>query len=61
MVMRPDIVARAVDELVARGAPGPLVYLSPRGEPLRQARVRELAAGPGVICCAAATRASIIG
>ena len=49
MVMRPDIVARAVDELVAQGAPGPLVYLSPRGEPLRQARVRELAAGPGVV------------
>lgn len=49
MVMRPDVVARAVDEVVERGAPGPLVYLSPRGEPLRQARVRELAAGPGAI------------
>ena len=49
MVMRPDIVARAVDAVVARGAPGPLVYLSPRGEPLRQARVAELAAGPGVV------------
>jgi tRNA (guanine37-N1)-methyltransferase len=49
MVMRPDIVARAIDHVVARGAPGPLVYLSPRGEPLRQARVAELAAGPGVV------------
>ena len=49
MVMRPDIVAGAVDAVVARGAPGPLVYLSPRGEPLRQARVAELAAGPGVV------------
>jgi tRNA (guanine37-N1)-methyltransferase len=49
MVMRPDGVARAVDEALARGAPGPLVYLSPRGEPLRQARVRELADGPGAI------------
>ena len=49
MVMRPDVVARAVDELVERGAPGPLVYLSPRGEPLRQARVREIAAGSGAI------------
>lgn len=49
MVMRPDVVARAVDELAERGAPGPLVYLSPRGEPLRQARVREIAAGPGAI------------
>ncbi len=49
MVMRPDIVARAVDSVVAGGAPGPLVYLSPRGEPLRQAGVAELAAGPGVV------------
>lgn len=49
MVMRPDIVARAVDAVIERGAPGPLIYLSPRGEPLRQARVAELAAGPGVV------------
>jgi tRNA (guanine37-N1)-methyltransferase len=49
MVMRPDIVARAVDAALADGAVGPLVYLTPRGAPLRQARVRELAAGPGVV------------
>ena len=49
MVMRPDIVARAVDASMAGGAAGPLVYLSPRGEPLRQARVAELAAGPGAV------------
>jgi tRNA (guanine37-N1)-methyltransferase len=49
MVMRPDVVARAVDAALAEGAPGPLVYLSPRGEPLRQARVEELAAGPGAL------------
>ena len=49
MVMRPDIVAAAVDTVVARGAPGPLVYLSPRGEPLRQPLVAELAAGSGVV------------
>ena len=48
MVMRPDIVARAVDAALA-GAVGPLVYLTPRGVPLRQERVRELAAGPGVV------------
>ena len=45
MVMRPDIVAAAVD---GTPAPGPAIYLSPRGRPLDQARVRELAAGPGV-------------
>ena len=49
MVMRPDIVARAVDAALAGGAVGPLVYLTPRGAPLCQARVRELAAGPGVV------------
>jgi tRNA (guanine37-N1)-methyltransferase len=49
MVMRPDIVARAVDSVVAEGALGPLLYLNPRGRPLRQDRVRELAAGPGLI------------
>ena len=49
MVMRPDIVARAVDAALAEGAVGPLVYLTPRGAPLRQARVRELSAGPGVV------------
>ena len=49
MVMRPDIVARAVDGWSQRGAPGPLVYLSPRGEPLAPGAGAELAAGPGVV------------
>ncbi len=49
MVMRPDILAAALDQAVAAGAPGPLLYLSPRGAPLRQRLVRELAAGPGVV------------
>lgn len=46
MVMRADVVAKAVDAVHQVGQP--LVYLSPRGKPLTQARVRELAAGPGV-------------
>jgi tRNA (guanine37-N1)-methyltransferase len=45
MVMRPDIVDAAI---AGTDAPGPLVHLSPRGRPLSQARVEELAAGPGV-------------
>lgn len=49
MVMRPDIVAQAADAVTGAGAPGPLVYLSPRGEPLRQQLATELAAGPGVV------------
>lgn len=46
MVLRADVVAKAVDAVHETGRP--LIYLSPRGKPLTQARVRELAAGPGV-------------
>lgn len=49
MVMRPDVIARAVDAVKAKGALGPLIYLSPRGERLTQRIVRELAEGPGVV------------
>jgi tRNA (guanine37-N1)-methyltransferase len=44
MVMRPDVLDAAIAG--AHGV-GPLIYLSPRGRPLDQGRVRELAAGPG--------------
>ncbi|MCC7282560.1 MAG: tRNA (guanosine(37)-N1)-methyltransferase TrmD [Acetobacteraceae bacterium] len=46
MVMRPDIVDAAL-ALVADDRP--MIYLTPRGRPLTQARVRALAAGPGVV------------
>ena len=50
MVMRADIAAAAIDAArAAMPADTPTIYLSPRGTPLTQARVRELAAGPGVI------------
>ena len=46
MVMRPDVLA---DALEASARPDvPLLYLTPRGRPLTQSRVRELTAGPGV-------------
>jgi tRNA (guanine37-N1)-methyltransferase len=45
MVLRPDVVDAAI---AGTQAPGPLILLSPRGQPLSQGRVRELAAGPGV-------------
>jgi tRNA (guanine37-N1)-methyltransferase len=48
MVMRPDVACAAIDAALAAGARGPLIYLSPRGRLLDQARVRTLAAGPGV-------------
>jgi tRNA (guanine37-N1)-methyltransferase len=47
MVMRADVAAAAIDSVDRAGRP--LIYLSPRGEPLTQEKVRELAAGPGVI------------
>lgn len=47
MVLRPDVVASAVDAVEPLGRP--LIYLSPRGKPLTQARVRQLSAEPGVI------------
>ncbi|WP_027284146.1 tRNA (guanosine(37)-N1)-methyltransferase TrmD [Rubritepida flocculans] len=49
MVMRPDVVDRAIAAAVPEGDPRPLIYLTPRGRLLDQALVRELAAGPGVV------------
>ena len=50
MVMRADIAASAVDAARARALSGtPTLYLSPRGKTLTQARVRDLALGPGAI------------
>jgi len=46
MVLRADVVASALDS-VADGRP--ILAMTPRGKPLTQARVRELAAGPGAI------------
>lgn len=54
MVLRVDVLAAAIDharEQASGHAPGPLpvIAMTPRGKPLTQQRVRELAAGPGVI------------
>ncbi len=46
MVLRPDIIDRAI-ATVDDGRP--TIVLTPRGIPLTQARIRDLAAGPGVI------------
>ncbi|MBV8835144.1 MAG: tRNA (guanosine(37)-N1)-methyltransferase TrmD [Alphaproteobacteria bacterium] len=49
MVMKADVLARAID---AAGEGRPRLLMSPRGTPLTQRRVVELAAGPGaVILC----------
>jgi len=50
MVMKADVVARSLDSIAADARPR--LLMSPRGKPLTQARVRELASGPGaVILC----------
>ena len=46
MVLRPDVLAAALDS-VSDGRP--MIALTPRGAPLTQARVRDLASGPGAI------------
>ncbi len=48
MVMRADVIGPAVDAAISSAPDAPVIYLSPRGQPLKQARVRELADGPGV-------------
>jgi tRNA (guanine37-N1)-methyltransferase len=47
MVMRADVAAAAIDAVERAGRP--LIYLSPRGTPLTQARVKALSEGPGAI------------
>ena len=49
-VLRADVIASALDSLDVRGRP--LLYMSARGTPLTQARVREWSKGPGVIILA---------
>jgi tRNA (guanine37-N1)-methyltransferase len=54
MVMRPDVVDAAIDAVTAAAGgkaqvDRPLIFLSPRGAPLTQNRVRQLADGPGAI------------
>jgi len=49
MVIRADVLAASLDAGLPPDDPRPRLLMSPRGQPLRQPRVRELAAGPGVV------------
>jgi tRNA (guanine37-N1)-methyltransferase len=51
MVLRADVLAAAIDAAEI-GPDRPKLLMSPRGRPLTQARVRELAQGPGplIVC-----------
>ncbi len=48
MVLKVDVLAAAVDHALAAHPECPVLAMTPRGQPLTQARVRQLAAGPGV-------------
>jgi tRNA (guanine37-N1)-methyltransferase len=49
MVMRADVLARAIDHASPQGDARPRLLMSPRGMPLTQRRVRQLAEGPGAL------------
>jgi tRNA (guanine37-N1)-methyltransferase len=52
MVLRADVLARAIDAASDASDPRPRIVLTPRGIPLTQARVRDLASGPGAVLLA---------
>ena len=47
MVLRADVAASAIDSIDRKERP--LLYLSPRGEPLKQSMVEDWAKGPGLV------------
>src|SRR5246127_4299564 len=49
MVMRADVLAASLDAAIKPADNRPRLIMSPRGESLTQARVKEWAAGPGLI------------
>jgi tRNA (guanine37-N1)-methyltransferase len=48
MVLRADVLAAAVDFAVGAQPEAPILAMTPRGRPITQARIREIASGPGV-------------
>jgi tRNA (guanine37-N1)-methyltransferase len=52
MVMRPDVLAAAIDAASPPDDNRPRLLMSPRGVPLSEPIVRDLAAGPGVMLVA---------
>ncbi len=49
MVLKPDVLARAIDATSPPDDARPRLLMSPRGEPLTQALVREFASQPGLV------------
>ncbi|VAW18112.1 tRNA (guanine(37)-N(1))-methyltransferase [hydrothermal vent metagenome] len=49
MVLRPDILGRAIDAISPHDDPRPRLLMSPRGKPFTQEKAHEMASGPGVV------------
>jgi len=49
MVLKPDVLANAIDSVSPENDPRPRLLMSPRGKPLTQEMVREYADGEGVV------------
>ncbi|GGA02449.1 tRNA (guanine-N(1)-)-methyltransferase [Blastomonas marina] len=48
MVLKADVLGAAIDHARRLSPDAPVLAMTPRGKPISQARIRELAAGPGV-------------
>jgi tRNA (guanine37-N1)-methyltransferase len=48
MVLKVDVLAAAIDHARSLSPEAPVLAMTPRGKPISQARIRELAEGPGV-------------
>ena len=49
MVMRADVLGRALSDILQRREPCPIIYMSPRGKPLVQERARQMVDSSGAI------------
>ncbi len=49
MVLRADVLGAAVDHAIQRQPKTPILAMTPRGKPITQERIREIASGPGII------------
>ncbi len=49
MVLRPDILGRAIDAISPHDDARPRLLMSPRGKPFTQEKAHQLASGPGVV------------
>ncbi len=48
MVLKCDVLAGAVDHAIAAQPDAPILAMTPRGKPITQKRIREIASGPGL-------------